>query len=313
MSTRSSSSPRCAPSASPRCAATSAASATRSRRCAPNGRRSRIPRASRGWCAVICRSVRCIPTQFDSLDRLPERAPQIVQPPPDDAIASMIENPDDNAPTGSIPEEGTPPEEDRRQARCQAGRIGTHGRNAQTLPAAVRGEAGRAVAAPADPHAALRPQRRPQRQGAGARRPRHRRLRRGLWRDRGAAGDVRGGAGKPRRAARRFAGAHLDRAPRHPRPQRPDPRDRRALAVAVRRAAPHHRRRRGDRAARPRCCPISTPPNCATGSAPRRASSGSSARSRRKQQREIHRLGLPGVGFLAENKRVYPNAPRSRT
>ena len=27
-----------------------------------------------------------------------------------------------------------------------------------------------------------------------------------------------------------------------------------------------------------------------------------------KQQREIHRLGLPGVGFLAENKRVYPNS-----
>jgi cell division protein FtsI (penicillin-binding protein 3) len=27
------------------------------------------------------------------------------------------------------------------------------------------------------------------------------------------------------------------------------------------------------------------------------------------QQREIHRLGIPGVGFLAENKRVYPNGP----
>jgi cell division protein FtsI (penicillin-binding protein 3) len=27
-----------------------------------------------------------------------------------------------------------------------------------------------------------------------------------------------------------------------------------------------------------------------------------------KQQREIHRLGIPGVGFLTENKRVYPNA-----
>jgi cell division protein FtsI (penicillin-binding protein 3) len=27
------------------------------------------------------------------------------------------------------------------------------------------------------------------------------------------------------------------------------------------------------------------------------------------QQREIHRLGLPGVGFLTENKRVYPNGP----
>jgi cell division protein FtsI (penicillin-binding protein 3) len=26
-----------------------------------------------------------------------------------------------------------------------------------------------------------------------------------------------------------------------------------------------------------------------------------------KQQQEIHRLGLPGVGFLTENKRVYPN------
>jgi cell division protein FtsI (penicillin-binding protein 3) len=27
-----------------------------------------------------------------------------------------------------------------------------------------------------------------------------------------------------------------------------------------------------------------------------------------KQQREIHRLGLPGVGFLSENKRAYPNS-----
>jgi cell division protein FtsI (penicillin-binding protein 3) len=28
-----------------------------------------------------------------------------------------------------------------------------------------------------------------------------------------------------------------------------------------------------------------------------------------QQQGEIHRLGLPGVGFLTENKRVYPNGP----
>ncbi len=42
--------------------------------------------------------------QFDSLDQLPERLPQIVQPPPDDAIASMIENPDSDGPTGSVPE-----------------------------------------------------------------------------------------------------------------------------------------------------------------------------------------------------------------
>ena len=28
-----------------------------------------------------------------------------------------------------------------------------------------------------------------------------------------------------------------------------------------------------------------------------------------KQQLEIHRLGIPGIGFLTENKRVYPNGP----
>jgi cell division protein FtsI (penicillin-binding protein 3) len=28
-----------------------------------------------------------------------------------------------------------------------------------------------------------------------------------------------------------------------------------------------------------------------------------------KQQQDIHRLGIPGVGFLTENKRVYPNGP----
>ena len=28
-----------------------------------------------------------------------------------------------------------------------------------------------------------------------------------------------------------------------------------------------------------------------------------------EQQQEIHRLGIPGIGFLTENKRVYPNGP----
>src|SRR3977135_1658182 len=28
-----------------------------------------------------------------------------------------------------------------------------------------------------------------------------------------------------------------------------------------------------------------------------------------KQQTEVHRLGIPGVGFLTENKRVFPNGP----
>lgn len=43
-------------------------------------------------------------TQFDLLDKLPERAPQIVQPEKDDAIAAMIENPDTES-TGSVPDQ----------------------------------------------------------------------------------------------------------------------------------------------------------------------------------------------------------------
>ena len=31
-----------------------------------------------------------------------------------------------------------------------------------------------------------------------------------------------------------------------------------------------------------------------------------------QQQQEIHRLGIPGIGFLRENKRVYPTATKSR-
>jgi len=32
-----------------------------------------------------------------------------------------------------------------------------------------------------------------------------------------------------------------------------------------------------------------------------------------EQREHIHRLGIPGIGFLPENKRVYPTAPRSPT
>ena len=44
-------------------------------------------------------------TQFDALDRLPERPLVVVQPTKDDAIATMIENPDFDLPTGSVPDE----------------------------------------------------------------------------------------------------------------------------------------------------------------------------------------------------------------
>ena len=49
--------------------------------------------------------------------------------------------------------------------------------------------------------------------------------------------------------------------------------------------------------------------SCASGWARRKASFGSSGRSRPKEQAEIFHLGLPGVGFLPENRRVYPNGP----
>ncbi len=32
----------------------------------------------------------------------------------------------------------------------------------------------------------------------------------------------------------------------------------------------------------------------------------------KEQQRQIHRLGIPGIGFRAENKRVYPNGAFGR-
>jgi hypothetical protein len=41
-------------------------------------------------------------TQFDPLDNLPERAAAAVQPPAEDEIATMLHNPDDAPPTGSI-------------------------------------------------------------------------------------------------------------------------------------------------------------------------------------------------------------------
>jgi hypothetical protein len=41
-------------------------------------------------------------TQFDSLDRLPERPPVVAQPDAEDSIARMIENPDSAPPGGNL-------------------------------------------------------------------------------------------------------------------------------------------------------------------------------------------------------------------
>jgi hypothetical protein len=41
-------------------------------------------------------------TQFDSLDRLPERPPLAMQPVREDAIATLIEDPNFDPPTGSV-------------------------------------------------------------------------------------------------------------------------------------------------------------------------------------------------------------------
>jgi len=44
-------------------------------------------------------------TQYHALDQLPERSPVVMRPPIDDAITTMIENPDSNPTTGSVPVE----------------------------------------------------------------------------------------------------------------------------------------------------------------------------------------------------------------
>jgi len=44
-----------------------------------------------------------LPQQSDTMDRLPERPPQVSQPAIQDAIAAMIENPDSEFPTGAVP------------------------------------------------------------------------------------------------------------------------------------------------------------------------------------------------------------------
>jgi hypothetical protein len=46
-------------------------------------------------------------TQYDTLDQLPERAAEIVQPAPEDMTATMLENPDDASTTSSIPDQIT--------------------------------------------------------------------------------------------------------------------------------------------------------------------------------------------------------------
>ena len=151
-------------------------------------------------------------TQFDPLDRLPERPPVVVQPPPADAIAvddRELRNRRDRQRAGQADETTR---SDRRTMDAQM--------HADT-PVHDEVSAERRAQPRAEPwrrrmlrHAALRPQCRSHRQGARPRRARDPRLRRGLCRHRRAAGHVRGGAGKPFRAARR--GARMRSRPRAP-------------------------------------------------------------------------------------------------
>ena len=111
-------------------------------------------------------------------------------------------------------------------------------------------------------------------------------------------------------AARHRPGCGRDRAARHPRPQRRNPGDRRARALAVRASrtgsSTSTRRRaahRGDARSRRRR-------SCASGSRRKRGFVWLKREITPKQREQIHRLGLPGIGFLPENKRVYPERRR---
>ena len=127
-------------------------------------------------------------------------------------------------------------------------------------------------------------------------------------RHRRPAGDVRGGAGQPCRAPRR-----VRRTRSRPRGPTSSTATAKILATDVRApslfAEPrkHHRRRRGGRAAHRRAARSRRHGSARPARLASAASSGSSARSRRSSSRKSIELGLPGIGFLTENKRVYPN------
>ena len=220
------------------------------------------------------------PTQFDSLDNLPARP----APAPDDPAGAELPIP-------------TPPAACRRR------------RDRPMQPAAVPAEP---LATP-DAQAALRPRRRPQRQGQGPAWPRHRRFRRHLLRDRVASRDVRRGERRPRRPPQRRPGRGRHRAPRYPRPQRPGAGDRREGRLAVCRAAQADRRRRGGRIAHRGAARSRRAPNCATGSPPSAASSGSSARSRRSSSRRCTASAFPASASSPRTSASIRTARSSRT
>ncbi len=59
----------------------------------------------------------------------------------------------------------------------------------------------------------------------------------------------------------------------------------------------------------PPCFPTSTRSSCASGSRSKKGFIWVKRQITPKEQAEIFHLGLPGVGFLPENKRIYPNGP----
>ena len=250
-------------------------------------------------------------SQFDPLQGLPEKPPVVVQPQAADAIASMIENSE----TAADRQRAGQAQENDREAIGGHGRANArrHAGSRRGLRRAARSAARRTLAAAHAADAALRAQRRPQRQGARPHRARHSRLRRGLCRHRRPAGDVRGGAGKPFRAARRGARRGRDRAPRHPRPQRPDSRNRRPHAVAVRRAAPDDRRRRGDRASDRGAAGPRRQRGARAARLHAAASSGSSARSPPSSGRKSTGSACRAWASSPRTSASIRTAPRSRT
>ena len=291
-STRSSSIPRCRPSASPSCATNCAASATRSRRCAPNGPSSTRRRASRGW---PTRHLALAAGQADAIRQLRSICPT---PPAGAAgraatpIGAMLAppQPDDRPAACRRPQHAVTAHDARLPKRPESRwqrtlRSLLYGRNVDR-DVKAKARLGLAIVAFAGIYGVIA-------------------LRLVMF---AVASD------EPRRPSHRRPGRGRHRAARHPRPQRRDPRDRRQDAVAVRRAAQAHRRRRGRGAAHRRRCPTSTPRKCASAWPRSAASSGSSARSRRKQQQRDpparhsrHRLPHREQARLSQRRR------RSRT
>ena len=189
------------------------------------------------------------PTQFDTLNQLPERPPQFIKPDSPDPIGAAHREAGgarraDRKHSGAGALRGLPTIRTRRDEVAKKSRRGKAGGSTDERDGTNRGPGPPIVWRRLVQRLLYGTEDRPRRQGARAGRPGDPAFARGLLHHRGAPRHVRRGFRRPHRASCRYRRRHRDRAAGHSRSQRRSAGDRRARALALRRAAPADRRRR---------------------------------------------------------------------